>query len=459
MTASAAAVHERDAPTAVRWRIVALLMGGSFLSWFNRVSMSVAGAEQLIPRYGIDPTDMGLVYSALLLAYAVCMTPGGFLIDGKGARAALTLMGVGSGLFVIATGAIGWLFVPASFWLALVVGRACVGACMAPIYPASGRIIAHWLPLPQRSWANGLVNGAAPVGTACTFFGFGILMDLYGWPAAFVLTGILTVLMGVAWMLYSRDYPRQHPGVNPAELRIIADNENPSGGRQPPERKLRGLTPPAQNARESWLNLLRNRSLVLLTISYAAVGYFEYLFNFWSVYYFESVLHLGKDRSRLNSTILNLAMAVGMALGGLLSDRLLRVWGYRWGRAAVPIGGMLLSAILLLAGIRASEPNVIVFCFALALAAVGACEGPCWATAIELGGRRGGTAAGIFNTGGNLGGLIAPTLTPWVSHRFGWGWGIALGSIACLLGVGLWLAVDPAERLPESADPPASDGE
>jgi ACS family glucarate transporter-like MFS transporter len=453
MTASSASILARDVPTAVRWRIVALLMGGSFLSWFNRVSMSVAGTEQIIPRYGIDPTDMGLVYSALLLAYAVCMTPGGFLIDAKGAWAALVLMGLGSGLFVILTGAIGWLFVPAALWLALVVVRACVGVCMAPIYPASARIIAHWLPLPQRAWANGLVNGAAPVGTACTFFGFGILIDLFDWPTAFVLTGLLTVLMGVVWMLYARDHPEQHPGVNPEELRIITGDEQSREEASPLPEVGKSPRPAGWLA---WLCLLRNRSLVLLTVSYAAIGYFEYLFNFWSEYYFESVLHLGKDRSRLYSTILNLAMAAGMGVGGLLSDRLLRAWGYRWGRAAVPIGGMLMSAALLLVGIRVSEPNAIVFCFALALAALGACEGPCWATAIELGGRRGGTAAGIFNTGGNVGGLIAPTLTPWVSSRFGWGWGIALGSIACLLGVGLWLGIDPGERLPESADSPAA---
>ena len=59
---------------------------------------------------------------------------------------------------------------------------------------------------------------------------------------------------------------------------------------------------------------------------------------------------------------------------------------------------------------------------ALALAAVGACEAPIWTTAVELGGRRGGTAAGICNTGGNAGGLLAPIVTPlvsnWVSARF-----------------------------------------
>src|SRR5579884_1833860 len=136
--------------TAVRWRIVGLLMAGSFLSWFNRVSMSVAGTERIMQQYGISPTKMGLVYSALLLVYAALMTPGGFLIDAKGAWASLVLMGIGSGLCVIATGVVGWVFVSAgAVWLALVIVRALVGAFMAPIYPASGRIIHYWLPLPQ----------------------------------------------------------------------------------------------------------------------------------------------------------------------------------------------------------------------------------------------------------------------------------------------------------------------
>jgi MFS family permease len=97
-----------------------------------------------------------------------------------------------------------------------------------------------------------------------------------------------------------------------------------------------------------------------------------------------------------------------------------------------------------------AHPLALVVCFALALAAGGACEGPCWATAVELGGRRGGTSAAIVNTGGNLGGLIAPVVTPWVGHLFGWNCSIALGSFACLIAVALWLGIDPRERLPEN---------
>src|SRR5262249_31224165 len=142
-----------------------------------------------------------------------------------------------------------------------------------------------------------------------------------------------------------------------------------------------------------------------------------------------------------------LAMAVGMALGGWVSDGLVRLYGYRWGRALVPVVGLLAAAAFLGLGVLAKQPEWIVAWFSLALGAGGAVEAPTWTTALELGGRRGGTAAGICNTGGNLGGMIAPVVTPWVGDLLGWPAAIALGSLVCLLGVGLWLWVDPRERV------------
>ena len=90
------------------------------------------------------------------------------------------------------------------------------------------------------------------------------------------------------------------------------------------------------------------------------------------------------------------------------------------------------------------------------MAAVGATEGPFWATALELGGRRGATAAGIFNTGGNAGGILAPILTPWISQRFGWQWGIGVGGLYCLIGVVLWCWINPTERVRENTGSDAS---
>src|SRR5262249_8987541 len=99
--------------------------------------------------------------------------------------------------------------------------------------------------------------------------------------------------------------------------------------------------------------------------------------------------------------------------GGWLSERLVGPRGVRRGGVGGPVVGLLASAGLLLLGLAVAPLWAVVTCLSLALATACACEGPCWTTAVELGGRRGGTAAGIFNTGGNLGGQLAPWVTPW----------------------------------------------
>ncbi len=443
-------------PTSVRWRVVGLLLAFSFMSWFNRVSISVAYDERIKNQLGITEAEMGTVYSAFLFAYMLLMTPGGWLADRVGPRGALALMGFGSALFGALTGAVGTLALSAAGTVAaFLVVRSLMGAFTAPIYPASGRALLHWLPPRQRAGANGAVMAAALLGIASTYFGFGALLDTFDWPTAFAITGVVTALLALLWTWYAMDQPWEHSAVNNAELRWIRSTE--------PDRAVKDLSeavrageppaeaPPEVSSRSAWGALLRNRSLVLLTLSYAAVGYFEYLFYFWMHFYFDDVLKVGKAESRLYSTVLYVAMAAGMFGGGWLSDYFQRAWGRRAGRAAVAAGGMVLGAGFLVCGLLAAEPGWIVLWFAVALAAVGATEGPMWATALELGGRHGATAAGVFNTGGNAGGVIAPILTPVVSKALGWIWGIGLGSLVCLAGVCLWFWINPAEGEPAGA--------
>jgi MFS family permease len=432
-------------PTSVRWRILAVLLAFSFLSWFNRVSMSVAYDERIRTQLGISEEVIGYVYSALLFAYMLCMTPGGWFADRYGARRALAVMGLGSALFVALTGIVGLAALPVLATVAaLLAVRAALGVFTAPIYPASGLAIAHWFPARQRAGVNGAVMAAALLGIAACYHAFGTLLDWFDWPAAFVLSGAATALLAVLWIWSARDRPDQHPKVNPREIAWIRRGDLGEPPHDVPSETIGAAAEAAEGGR--WRALLTNRSLILLTLSYAAVGYFEYLFYFWMHYYFEGVLKLGTYESRNYASVLYLAMAAGMVLGGWLADALTRVWGRRPGRAAVVVVGMLGGAAFLGGGLLATEPGWIVLWFALALAAVGATEGPMWATALELGGRRRATAAGIFNTGGNAGGVLAPVVTPLVSSAFGWPWGIGLGSLVCLAGVCLWLWIDPDQH-------------
>jgi MFS family permease len=464
----------KTAPTWVRWRIVALLMALSYTSWFLRVGMAVAYDEQIKKDLGIAPEAMGWVYSAFLLAYMLCMTPGGSLIDRWGMRAALTVMGFGLVLFGALTGLVGASpklleQLPVSVTVAglslgmplllFLVIRSLMGVFAAPMYPAAAHAVAAWLPFRRRGWANGLVQGSALLGIASTPLVVGTLIAWFNWPQTFLILAVGTSLLTIVWALYATDRPEQHPAVNPEERDLIGvgssaapDTANATSLAVARERDLIALGPSAALTtpeRGGWLRLLSNRSLVCLTLAYAAVGYFEYLFFFWMDYYFKDQLKLPDEVRRAYAGIPFLAMAAGMAGGGWVSDRFVQLYGYRIGRAIVPVGGMLLGAVFLLLGILVTQPEWIVVCFAIALGAVGGAEAPTWTTAVELGGRRGGTAAGICNTGGNAGGLVAPILTPLVARDFGWATAIALGSAVCLVGVVLWRWIDPCERVAE----------
>src|SRR5436190_12672877 len=95
-------------PTNVRWLIVLLLTGFTFLAHFNRVSISVAGNAHFIGPDKLSEEQMGFVYSAFLFVYTLGMLPGGWLIDRLGPRLALAGMGVGLGLCGILTGLLGF---------------------------------------------------------------------------------------------------------------------------------------------------------------------------------------------------------------------------------------------------------------------------------------------------------------------------------------------------------------
>jgi len=461
-------------PSPVRRQIVALLVAYSFMTWLNRVSMSVAYDERIKGQFDIPPPAMGWVYSAFVFAYMLCMTPGGLLIDRYGAWLALVVMGFGSALFAALTGAAGHpALAGGGRVLVLLVGiRLLMGALTAPVYPAGSRLVANWLPVARRSGANGMIQGAAAVGIACTFPLFGALIDLVDWPSAFVVSGTVTAVVALAWTVCGADDPSQRRWLDAILSRSAADTPHDPRSSAGDARTavMSARQPVAELPADEAVAppLWRHRSLILLTASYGAIGYVEYLFFFWMHYYFEGVLRLGTVRSRHYAAVLMLALAGGMVLGGFLADRLRARDNGRRRYAIVPAVGMCAGAVLLVLGTHATKVAWIVTLLALALAAVGAAEAPVWTVATELGGRRGGTAAAVCNTGANLGGLVSPVVTQLVSDWFsrqggldettGWRLGIGLGSVVAIAGAVPWLWIRPAERPDESeGDTPGAD--
>jgi sugar phosphate permease len=403
--------------------MVAILMGFAGLNHFHRQSLpSVVGT--VMHDCGFTETEMGWVYFAFLLGYVLFMVPGGWLADRRGGKEALVLSGLGTAALVAATGMCGYLGGTGLAFGAMLLVRFTMGILTTPLFPAAGRIVHAWIPFRGRAWANGLVLGATTIGVAAAPVVFGRLSDLFGWQRVCVFMGVLTALLSCLWAVRGRNSPSEHVGVNEAERAWIG-----TAGEA------------AAPAAGDFRRMLTNPGLLLLTASYAAVGYYEYTLFYWMKYYFSDVLRYPEQTSRYFTSIVAVSMVVAMPLGGILSDWLVQVWGYRVGRSAVAIFGLFASAVLLFVATRVQGQVLVVTLFFLAHAAIGLCEAPTWVAGLEIGGKSCGTSAAIVNMGGNLGGMLAPIVTVYVAQEYGWNTGFLVASLACLLGSALWLGI------------------
>jgi len=117
-------------------------------------------------------------------------------------------------------------------------------------------------------------------------------------------------------------------------------------------------------------------------------------------------------------------------IGGWVCDQLVARFGKKSGRRLVPVVCLSASAGLLCIGVNLTGTWSVALFLSLALGFASA-SGPFWATAIDLGGKEVGAAGGIMNTGANLGGFIAPTLTPLIASVAGWSWALVFCQSRC----------------------------
>lgn len=433
-------------PTRVRWLILGLLMAYAALVHFNRISISVAGTERIMEEYSLDENQMGNVYASYLFVYTLFMLPGGWIIDRFGPKGALMLLGFGSSILVPLTGltsfaAVGSILIP------LCLVRGLLGVVSTTMHPGAARAVSLWMPIQERGVANGLVTAAAVGGIAVTYIVFGALMDRFGWPGAFVVSGLATLALTLVWTMAATNRPFQHPRVNPAE-RALIESGTFLHGSAVPETAVSPLPHPvSEDVRFGLLGWIsRNRSLVLLSVSYAAYSYYQYLFFYWIQYYFDKIMQLGTDDGRFYATLPNLAMAIGMVSGGWVSDRIQARTGGWFGRAATPFVGMIAAAILLMGGLARTDLGWVAACFTLSMGCLGLAESCFWVTGTQLGRGRGGFSGAFLNTVGNVGGILGTRLSPLFSQYIGWKGGLILASVVCLAGAALWWWIDPNEN-------------
>lgn len=411
-------------PTKARYRVVLFGVTLAILAFVDRVCISQAAP--LISRdLGFDKVEMGNIFGAFLLTYALFEIPGAWYGDFAGPRKGLMRIVVGWSAFTALTGA-AW-----SYWSMYAV-RLLFGVGEAGAFPIITKSFATWLPAVERTKAQGILWTAARWGGAFTPLLVVWVLQYVSWRQSFFLFGSLGVLWAVLFYSWYRDSPQEHPGVNAAELALLP----------------KAL--PARHEGVPWGRLLRSRSVLLLSLQYF-LSFAWYFHLTWLPTYLQEHFKLTAVQSAGYAVFPLLFCGIGSLFCGFFSQHVQRWTGssQRTRRVMACTGflgaGVFLSLATQMPTVQTTMAMMAAACFFNDQVIPHA-----WASCMDIGGTRyASSVAGTMNLMGNLAGFASSTIGGYVLKNTGGNWNLFIGILAAVyfLGIFCWPFIDTNTRL------------
>jgi ACS family glucarate transporter-like MFS transporter len=394
----------------------------SIVTYIDRVNISVT-ARQMMPALGLSQQDIGWIFSAFVIGYALFQIPGGWMSDRWGARPVLGLALIWWSCFTALTA-----LVPASgfaqwtgIFAAMAVTRFLLGVGESVALPTFNRAVTDWLPSHERGLGIGIAIGGIGLGSAVTPPATAWIMVNYGWQTAFYVSAMIGFVLAAAWW-------RLSPGRRSAASR--RENDGPA---------LAGPVP--------WKRFLRLPTVWCLVLSYTCLGYVAYVYMSWFYLYLVDVRGFTLLRGGWFASAPFLAILIFCPAGGLITDRLAAARGVTAGRRLVGMAGMALAAASIAVGGVIEDPYLAVAGLSLGAGWLYFTVGAYWSSTSDLSASHAGFLSGVMNMGANVGGALSPSMTPWIAARWGWPASLATAAGVALLGAVLWAWIDPGKGL------------
>lgn len=396
-------------PSRVRLFIVVMLFFVTTINYADRATLSIAGT-QLSKEIHLDPVALGYVFSAFGWSYVAAQVPGGWLLDKYGSKIVYAFSIVIWSVFTIMQGWIGFLSAGTAV-IALFALRFLVGLAESPAFPANARIVAAWFPSNERGTASAFFNSGQYFATVIFAPLMGWIANDFGWRYVFYTMGGIGVLTGLIW-IKTISGPKDHPGVNAAELGYIE-----AGG------ALTNMDgPKTREDGPKWAyvkQLLGNRMLIGVYTGQYCINTLTYFFLTWFPVYLVRERGLSILQAGSVAAIPALCGFLGGVLGGVISDYILRKTGsLTWARKVPIVGGMLLSMSIIGCNYVDGQAFIIGF---MALAFFGKGIGALgWAVVADTSPEEmGGVSGGLFNMFGNMSSITAPIVVGYIVNVTG----------------------------------------
>jgi MFS transporter, ACS family, glucarate transporter len=414
-------VNNASGSSRARYGVVVLALSLAVLSYVQRVAISQA-AGPISHDLHLDKAQMGLIFGAFGLSYALFELPMGLLGDKLGPRRVLLQIVLAWSTFTALTGA-AWS--AASLWII----RFLFGAGEAGCFPNLTRMLSMWLPRKERIKAQSLMWAFTRWGGAATPPLVLASIGWVGWRWAFVLFAALGVVWCVIFLVWFRDDPAKHPSVSAEELTLI-------------ERE-RGVVMTHTEGQPGWLNILMRPQVLLLGLQYFCFSFVWYFYVTWLPTYLREARGQSATHAATLAVLPLLFGGFGSFVSGILPASI--------SRRALAFCGFGATAVLLVAFPRIQSVTAAMICLGFASFTSDLTMPISWNACVEIGGSYTATVASTMNMLGNLAGFVAPTLSGLILQKTGGDWNpliyLMVGS-ACV-SASCWLFLNPENATPQ----------
>jgi len=407
----------------VRYRVLAFAVALAAVTYLDRVCIAQT-APAMMRDLGLTNVQMGFVFSAFTIAYALFEIPTGAWGDRIGSRRVLTRIVVWWSSFTILTAA-------AHNYLSLLVIRFLFGMGEAGAFPNVSKTFSRWFPAAERGTAQGIFFAGAHLGGGLTPLLVAALLYVMPWRLVFVVFGMVGFVWAVAWFRWFRDEPADHPAVNRAERKFIE-----SGRRDDRLDRLDAKV---------FGRIVTDRNMMALCLMYFTQAYGFYFNITWLPIYLEKARGFSSTGLGVLAGLPLVLSAIADLVGGVTSDRVIRTFGLRVGRCGIGGAALLVAGLSMIAGAAVENALVSALLIAASGAAASFLLGAAWGVCLDIAGPHPGLVTGTMNTAGQIGAFLSPIILPLFLKKGAEDWATPLyiAGAFYLVGAVCWLLVDP----------------
>lgn len=430
--------------TRTRYLILLMITFVLTLATGDRATLSVAGPE-MQKELGITAVEIGYLFSAFSWAYVISMTPAGWVADKIGSKQAMFL---GVLLWSVVTVLMGLVSYITFVVPALLILRFLLGVCESPVGPSAGRIIAAWFPSQERGVAGAIFNSAQYASLAIFTPLMAWLCHAFGWDHVFIVMGVIGILVALTWAKYFY-VPMKHPSINTAEMQYIKeggglielDMDPVAASKSSAQKPRAGLAEIGQ--------LFKSKMLVGIFLGQYCISAITWFFMTWFPIYLVKERGMSILQAGFMASVPAICGLIGGISSGFISDWILKKTGNLTLARKIPITiGLTMSASMILCNYVSSEFMVM---FLMSAAFFGKGFGSLgWAVVADTAPKEIiGTTGGLFNSLGNIAGIITPVVIGYILQETG-SFARALvfvGAHGLIAVFSYWFIVGKIERL------------